>query len=260
MEKISILCPTRHRPNSIFDLIYSVIETAKHINDVEIIFYVDFDDGESIQQVEDFMPIRVDLVNLLCEKERFKGQDSLDLSYSLVNYVVGRRILLSQCWNECYAIARGNILMHCGDDIRFRTKGWDDMIRKEFEKVPDKIVQVFGDDGIMHQHLATHSFIHRNWVETLGYFVPPYFSSDFNDTWLDYVARQLDRQVYLQNMYTEHMHWLIGKGEKDQNALENLERHNKDNVEQLYENLLPNRIADVEKLKKYIINYQKGVI
>jgi len=259
MEKISILCPTRERPQSIFDLVHSVITTTKHINDVEIIFYVDFDDGESIQQVEDFIPVMSDMLNLLNDATRFEGQDALELCGSLVNYVVGDRIVLSKMWNECYEIAQGNILMHCGDDIRFRTKGWDDMVREEFEKVPDRIIQVFGDDGIMHQSLATHSFIHRNWVEAVGYFVPPYFSSDFNDTWLDFVARKLNRQVYLPNLYTEHMHWLVGKGPKDRNALENLERHKNDNVEQLYERLLPQRLSDVAKLQKFIEDYKKIV-
>ena len=46
------------------------------------------------------------------------------------------------------------------------------------------------------KNFLTHGFLHRNWVETVGYFVPPYFSSDFNDTWLNEVADMIGRKIY----------------------------------------------------------------
>lgn len=229
--KISILVPTRKRILSVQELIKTIFLTAFDINNIEVIFYIDEDDKES--------------------KEMF------NFLFPTIKLVIGPRIILSQCWNECYKISTGDILMHCGDDIRFRTMYWDQMVRKEFDKVPDRILQVFGDDGIQHQNLATHSFIHRNWVKIVGYFVPPYFSSDFNDTWLDFVARQLNRQVYLPTLVTEHMHWLVNKGVKDKTALENLERHKRDNVEELYQQLLPKRLEDIKKLKAFIEHFNE---
>ena len=51
-------------------------------------------------------------------------------------------------WNRCYEISSGDIVMHCGDDIRFRTKGWDTKVLNKFKEYKDKIVLVYGDDGI----------------------------------------------------------------------------------------------------------------
>jgi len=253
MEKISILCPTRRRPDSISNLVFSILKTAKDVNFIEIIFYVDWDDKESIKFLNSAVPVIKDMAEKIT---LFEGQVALRDPAVFIDKVLGPRIILSQCWNECYKVAKGDILMHCGDDIRFRTNSWDEIVRREFDKVPDKIVQVFGDDGIQHEHLATHSFIHRKWAEAIGYFVPPYFSSDYNDTWLDFVARQLKRQVYKSELITEHMHWLVGKGEKDETALENLSRHVADNVEKLYASLFSERINNVKKLQQVIDDFQ----
>ena len=64
--------------------------------------------------------------------------------------------------------------MHCGDDLTFDTPGWDGVVREAFEQTPDKILFAYGNDlGPHGETFGTHGFVHRRWVETLGYFVPP---------------------------------------------------------------------------------------
>lgn len=162
--------------------------------------------------------------------------------------IVGPRGLLSAYWNECYAASSGEIVMHAGDDIRFRTVAWDTLVQAAFESVADRILFVHGDDGFQHERLGTHGFLHRRWVETLGYFVPPYFSSDYNDTWLTEVADSIGRRVYLPDVVTEHLHPNAGKGEWDQTHRERLERHGRDNVDSLYASLANARAEDAAKL------------
>ena len=163
--------------------------------------------------------------------------------------IVGPRGLLSAYWNECYQQASGEILMHAGDDIRFRTVAWDARVRSVFDAIPDRILFVHGDDGHQHERLGTHGFLHRRWVETVGYFVPPYFSSDYNDTWLTEVADRLGRRIYLPDVGTEHLHPHAGKGEWDLTHRERLTRHAQDNVDALYASLADAREADAGKLR-----------
>ena len=100
-------------------------------------------------------------------------------------------------------------------------------------------------------YFGTHGFIHRNWADTVGYFVPPYFVSDYNDTWLNDVSKELGRHCFV-DILTEHMHPGAGKHVYDETHLERLERHRLHDVDTLYCNMADKRHDDVLKLKMYI--------
>jgi hypothetical protein len=168
------------------------------------------------------------------------------------DYVVGPRIVLSETWNTLVKRATHDVLMHCGDDIVFRTPGWDRLVTEALDALPGKIGVVHGRDGYQDARMATHGFYHRNWVETLGYLVPPYFASDYNDLWNTEVADALGRRVYLPNVYTEHMHPVAGKGELDQTHRERLERHRREDCDRTWRETAHLRRADVAKLRAAI--------
>ena len=222
---ISLLVPTRKRPLNVQRLIESAKINADNSNGIEFIFYIDRDDLDSVNAISKFP-------NTKC--------------------IVGDRIVLSEMWNMCYRIADADVFMHCGDDIVIQTQGWDTMVLNEFDKYPDKIAFVHGQDGHWKEALGTHGFLHRNWVEVVGYFVPPYFSSDWNDVWLTDVALLTGRKVYLEGLLTEHMHFSFGKSEIDETHKERMERGNRDNVRLLYDQLGEQRLLDAEKLKRFI--------
>lgn len=221
---ISILCPTRNRPHNITRLWQSIEDTADDIKDIEMILYIDDDDT---------------------------SYDELKLPKN-IKIVKGPRIVLSECWNRAYEKSKGDILFHCGDDIIMRTKGWDTIVKDTFNEYPDHIVFVYGDDGGTATDFGTHGFIHRKWAETVGYFVPPYFSSDFNDTWLNDVAKIIRRHRRI-DIYTEHMHPAFHKAELDITHQERLERHRNDRVDELYHSMGKQREEDANKLKKEMI-------
>jgi glycosyl transferase/beta-hydroxylase protein BlmF len=218
---ISILVPTRGRPQNVARLLDSVFATAA--GEVEVVLYVDDDDihGPMIKQAE-----------------------SNDVSV-----IVGPRIVLSECWNRCFERARYDVVMQCCDEAVFRTDDWDRFVLAEFQKVPDKIVLVHGRDGIQDAGLATMGFVHRRWVETVDYLCPPYFSCDYNDLWLTEVADALHRRVFLPDVLFEHMHPVVHKAPLDTTHQERLNRGSRDNVGALYRNLAPQRAADVAKLR-----------
>lgn len=181
--------------------------------------------------------------------------DSYDnFNFYQTRFIRGPRIVLSEMWNKCWQNANGDILGHMGDDIIFRTKGWDTIVRSAFDEYPDKFVFIYGSDGngeSERNKFGTHGFVHQDWANVVGYFVPPYFSSDYNDLWLNDVAKAIGRHRFV-DILTEHMHYTLGKSEIDDNTKERLARHAADNVERIYEDKKDERQADIEKLKEAI--------
>ena len=202
---ISLLLPTRGRPDNLIRFYESAKATAR--DPFQVVVYIDNDDD---------------------------SYANVDLPIECAH---GPRIVLSEAWNECAKAARGSIFGHMGDDIIFRTDHWDVLIEDTFSRYPDGIAFVHGRDGNESNRLytfGTHGFIHRNWVDTVGYFVPPYFSSDYNDTWLNDVANMINRHVYIPDIYTEHMHPAFGKAEMDQTHLDRIDRSAVDRPGDLY--------------------------
>jgi len=232
---ISILVPTRGRPNNMVRLWDSIENTVSNPKNVEIIFYIDDDDKQSIELVKKQKPLKC-----------------------VVKYIIGERIVLSKMWNECHKIAKGPYYHHCGDDVVFRTKNWDKIILEEFSKYPDKIVFIWPRDREKSRgkNGGTHGFLHDNWINTVGYFMPPYFSSDMNDRWLTEVSKKIGRDVFLEDVYVEHMHYAFGKATKDKTHMERLARRRKDRVKKLYDDLTDKREEDCRKLEEFIDGFE----
>lgn len=231
---ISILTPTRGRPDSITRLIDSALDTALQSDAIEFIFYVDNDDPASGDAIE---------------RAASAGARTM--------MIAGERIVLSEMWNTCARAAHADVMMHCGDDIIFRSDRWDEYVLGEFERYADGIVLVHGRDGYQDERLATHGFRHRNWMNAVGNFVPPYFSSDYNDTWVTEIADALGRRSYLPAIYTEHMHPVIGKGPLDITHQERLARHQRDDPGAIYAQLASIRQKETRILQECINDYAR---
>lgn len=206
--KISLLLPSRQRRNDLIRFYNSAMETADNPKDIEVVVYIDNDDG---------------------------AYDGLELPRMTI--IRGERIVLSEMWNACYKACKGDYLMHCGDDLVFKSKGWDTEMTQAIDSYPGKIAVVWGDDyddGTSRHDFGTHCMIHRNWAETVGYFVPPYFVSDYNDTFFNDVGEKLHVRKYLHHVKVEHMHFSRGKADIDRNTQERLDRHAAYKPEDIY--------------------------
>lgn len=191
-------------------LVDSILATAADPEDIELVTYIDDDDW-----MYEGLDLPINWVRV--------GGPRTD-SDGLVN--------LSMMWNRCYDACSGDIIMHCGDDIVFQTRGWDDIVRAQF--TGDNIWFVFGRDGIQDgNNFGTHGFIHRDWINAVGYLFPPLFVSDFNDTFLNDVAKLIGRHKEIP-IYTEHLHYIAGKAEVDLNTQERLDRHCEHRPQDLY--------------------------
>jgi len=181
---ISILTPTRGRPDNVKRLIDSAFSTARFPEQVEFLFYVDLDD--------DSFPVEIESSN--------------------VRVIRGPRMWLSVLQNILYAHCNGEIVMYSGDDLVFKTQDWDVKVVNAIEKYPDKLALVYPNDLATHgQSMAIHGFLHRNWINAVGSWVAPGRGSLY-DLWHTEVARKLGRLHYLEDVHIAHVHYRQGEG------------------------------------------------
>ena len=227
----SILLPTRGREDKILPFINTVFNTADNPENVEIIIRIDDDDPA------------------ILSSNKFKYvEGTINMKGLTITFIRGPRLeSLSDNWNECFRNCTGEIAMLAGDDLAFRTPSWDVEIKKEFDKFPDGILLLYCLDGP--RKTMTHPFIHRNWVETLGYFTPPGFDYA-NDSWLEDLARKTGRIVFREDIYIEHEHWAFGKRQQDRTDQDLIRKYSEFGGREKFKSMESLRDWDVEKLKK----------
>jgi hypothetical protein len=218
---ISLLVPTRNRPQNVERLWKSITDTASMPMDIEMVLYVDNDD------------------------------DSYNNLSFPVTIIKGPRIVLSEMWNKAAEKATSDILMYAADDIVFRTPNWDTKVVSRFDMIPDGIGFVFGNDGskVHDGKYGTHGFVTKKWVKALGYVCPPHFSGDYSDTWINDIAKMVGRHFHIDIM-TEHLHPDFGKTELDATYKEKYERMAQDKVAEKYASMHLDRVVDSNKLRK----------
>lgn len=224
--KISILMPTRKRPQRLKLILDNIAASCDDISNIELLFLADEDDTETISE-------------LYALKQKF-----------IIN--CDKNIIFSNMWNILYPEATGELIMIAGDDIEFKTTGWDTTIRAVFAEHKDKFILVGTDDGIQHQNIAVHPFIHRRWVNTLGYVLPPYFKYWYADNWLTDVAKAVGRFIYLPNIMIQHVHGITGR---DETYIKNEGFINE--ARQVWNSTANLRDQDIQKILSAIQEYPK---
>jgi hypothetical protein len=218
---ISLLCPTRKRPEKLRRMIESVRATALH--DVEILCYITNDD------------------------DSYKGKFDARIIH-------GPRMLLSDLWNTLIPHAKGDIFQQTADDVTYRTPQWDRYVEEAFAAEKDRILLCYGNDCSPNgEKFATLPFVSREWVDTVGYFTGPGFAVDYSDTWPNDVSEMIGRKKYLPLIF-DHHHWVWGKSAMDETYQEIHNIRLRDNCSAQYAARLPERQADAEKLRAVMLN------
>lgn len=175
------MTPSRGRPASLKRMAASARKTATH--KIEIIVWLDACDpalGANLR---------------VCREEKML-------------YLLGPRdVIHSSRWDRCLPLATGDLLFHINDDVVLKTPGWDELVEKEFEKVPDRILMVHGDDMyIQRENFGCHPIIHRRWLDAVGYFIPDCFDGEFGDHVVNFIANEIGRRKFLP-FICEHLHF-----------------------------------------------------
>lgn len=204
---ISLLCPTRGRPDRICVMIESVIKTTEKLENVEILFYIDSDDDKK----DDYI---VSINNLL---------NKYNNPFKRVLPHIGEPMSVSKSWNIIAEKCEGDILVMANDDEVWITKGWDRRLNEEADKFPDDIYCIYFDDGV--NKGCSFPMVSRKWYETLGYFTPGIFKFLANDTWIQHIAQYIERLHYVPDVLVEHRHYLYNKSEMDETYKRNKDEY-----------------------------------
>ena len=229
---ISILTPTRKRPDGIKEYLSALYNNCDNPQNIEHWFYVDNDDIESKTVLDDSK-----------------------IKYPNINYIFDRKRTASTMLNELFKKCIGDIIFMSADDIIMRTPKWDTIVIEEMEQHKDKIVLLYGDDGY-NPNFGTHFFLHRTISNIIGYISPPYFEANYIDTWWNEIFDNIDRKIKIP-IYTEHMHYATGKRDADQTMIEKDRRLSTHYVFSKWYYTLEQRRMDAKKLLDYINQYNK---
>ena len=192
--KISILTPTRNRPNNCERFIRSIYNTCSNRNSVELLFYVDDDDPA------------LDSYLSLDEHCQFEYPD-----FYRIQFIKGEPKSVSISWNDLATKCLGDVLIMGNDDLVYATDGWDYLLEKELEKFnTDKVYVAWMEDGINGEAHCAFPIVSREWYECLGRFTPGCFHFGYNDTWIFDVGKMLDRTHFIPHIKAEHLHFSKG--------------------------------------------------
>ena len=119
----------------------------------------------------------------------------------------------------------GDLVAMVGDDMIFQTKDWDEKIIETFKSKQDNIYLVHCNDGMRGpgnkyvnvSPLAVNSFVHKDYIKTVGRYVQTEIKEIFQDTFLDKLFSSINRKVYYHDIIIKHLHFSEG-GTMDKTA------------------------------------------
>ena len=256
--KISCLVPTRGNPLGMSYFADTIFKTASNPDSVEVIFYIDNDD--------------------LPSKE---CADKLKEKYN-IKYFFEDRIPLGKAVNECHKLSEGDIFFCGSDDIIMLTEEWDSIVIDAFNKIEDKIALFYGLEVLYNPGgKGGHHFMHRKWLDTLGYITPQYFGTGDNDhswcnnqfsvvsdKWINSIAESVNRRFFIE-IYHQHVNPRFNSSQKFvcrknggqvRKDLNSLMRDKINNPKKLYQSPLmrEKRKEDVTKLKNSIKDFNSN--
>ncbi len=191
---ISLLLPTRGRPQHVRRLFASIRETTARLDSVEVILYVDEDDVGSHDLTDD----------------RFR-----------VTPIIGPPDTMGSYNTACLRRARGDIIMLANDDMVMRTEGWDERLRAVDREFPDKVYLAYGNDLFKNRGWCTFPVMSRSTCELLVDPYPTVYQGAFIDSHLVDIFQRLSRLGaqrvrYVPDVVFEHLHYRVGKSEFDE--------------------------------------------
>jgi hypothetical protein len=177
-DHISLLLPTRGRPQMLAQVFASLEQTIAQKSKVAVWLYIDHDDQLTMDAIQ---------------AGQFKG-------YSFgIHWVVGESAaslgeIHNLTWRACTS-GSGIFMLHA-DDTLFVTPGWDDIIRTAFNQYPDRILVAHPHDPELHEP-TFQMILSAEWMAVTDRFSTAYFPFWFDDTWLDQIGQIIGRREQL---------------------------------------------------------------
>lgn len=192
--RISLLLPTRGRPELLRRFLESVLARSERPDLVEVVVYADEDDPMSHGFQVEGLEVRT---------------------------IVGPRVTMGDYNTACFERSRGDILVLSNDDVVIQTRGWDRKLRELDATINDRIYLAYPNDLFKGRDLSAFPILSRRACQMLGRPFPHEYRGAFIDYHLLDIFKRLERNghqrlVYLEDVVFEHMHYRTGKGDYDE--------------------------------------------
>lgn len=170
---IAILCPTRGRPQKFKRMVESAHATAKHIT-----IHAGFCGND--KEVYDSIP-------------------------GVSEVIYPEYLPTVHKWNDLAskAPAKTKLFMLAADDIIFETPGWDNALLEHYEKLANK-VHVYAMQDSRKVDGTPHPIVTREYIDAMGYFLPPFFLHWYIDSWTVAIAKHNGCFSHLTDMKLTH--------------------------------------------------------
>ena len=179
---ISLIVPTRNRPEPLQQFLTSIQRTAKRPERLEIILVVDDD--------------------ATCDTTGFPR-----LKIWQTIGPPGRT--MGELNRAGYAASHGQLVMLLNDDVVVRTHGWDRTVLACFKRFPDPVALVHVNDTLIRDYLCTFPILSRAYCELIGGICPAEYERYRIDDHIEDIFNILAflgvrRTVYLPDVIFEH--------------------------------------------------------
>jgi len=196
--KIGILTPTRGRPEGLYRLWQSVVNTMSGENQIDFVFGADLDDPMLNQYMETYCKIG------------YSGRNPLNV------FVTSERMPLAKLWNSLLNYSQADWFLCGNDDFVFKSGYWDKILVERIQSKIHPYWMFYFDDGIQGVNHGAFPILSKEWIATVGYYFPEHFIHNYPDTWVNDIALKAGVREYIPEIKTEHLHHSEGKSEFDQ--------------------------------------------
>lgn len=193
MPRISLLLPTRGRPELLGRFFDSLARHTARLGDVEVILYLD-DDDETGHEISD---------------ARFE-----------VRKIIGPRSNMGAYNTICLGHASGDLIMLMNDDVIVRTSEWDRRIVEIADAFLDGIFLAYPNDLHIGRRMCTFPILTKKACQVLQRPYPEEYKTYFIDWHIFDTFKRLRalgqaRIFYLEEVIFEHCHYMAGKAKLD---------------------------------------------
>jgi glycosyltransferase involved in cell wall biosynthesis len=226
METISVIVPTRNRPDQFSDFAKSLYENSEHPNHIELIALLDDDD---------------------------KSYANTFAKFPEIKWIIGKREGLGPITTRGIKNSSGDIIFLCNDDVIVLTDKWDTKVRKAHGRRVDNVYLAGPNDMNQGSNLFVFPIFSRSVFNTLNQFTS-YYSGAYIDTHIFEIFASLkhfgfDRFEFLENVNFKHNHFSVTGSKPDQTYLD----REKSAEEAKFFSLVGDRLQSAENLKNLII-------
>jgi len=189
-KEISIVIPSRGRPEKLLEMMNSVINCASSPELIEFVLYLDDDEASDYE-----------------------------MFYKRAVIIKGERTHMGKMFRACILKSSGKTIVICNDDVIVSTNKWDDIIYENLKSYDDNIFLMYPNDLNKGSALCTFPIFSKELFLKFPGTLPEdltLIDLHLRDLFFQLKGLGINRIKYLDNVVFEHLHYTLGKSSLDE--------------------------------------------